>query len=145
MARIKLEFPEEILFSTDIEVRASDINYGGHVGNDKFLSFVQDARIQLLQALGYKNEVSLKGNIGMIVTDAALIYKSQLFLGDKIKIQISISNRNKYGFDFYYRVISIESERIVTIVKTGVVGFDYNKNKVVAFPEDFFIRCESLR
>jgi hypothetical protein len=34
MVRIKLTLPENFNFSTNIEVRVTDINYGGHHGDD---------------------------------------------------------------------------------------------------------------
>ena len=48
MERIKLNLPEQFLFSTNIAVRITDINYGGHVGNDSFLSLIHEARQQFL-------------------------------------------------------------------------------------------------
>ena len=49
MARVKLQLPANFLFSTEIPIRISDINYGGHLGNDAVLSIVHEARIQFLQ------------------------------------------------------------------------------------------------
>ena len=38
-----------------LEVRISDINYGNHMGNDRALSFFQDARISFLKQLGRRS------------------------------------------------------------------------------------------
>ena len=38
MARIRLSMPEKFIFTTELPVRITDLNYGGHVGNDVFLS-----------------------------------------------------------------------------------------------------------
>ena len=46
MARIKLLMPEQKIFSTDIAVRITDINYGNHVGNDAFVRLIHEARVQ---------------------------------------------------------------------------------------------------
>ena len=144
MARIKLDFPEPIIFSTELEVRADSINYGGHVGNDKFLSLAQEARIRLFRALGYKNEAEMAGHIGVIMTDAAIVYKSQLFIGDQLRIEMSLTDMNKYGFDFYYRILNLTSDKMGAIVKTGVIGFDYDSDKICPFPEEFFERLEKI-
>ena len=37
MPRIKLELHEILIYSTEIPVRITDINYGGHLGNDSIL------------------------------------------------------------------------------------------------------------
>jgi 4-hydroxybenzoyl-CoA thioesterase len=143
MARIKLGFPEPMIYSTDLHVRVDDINYGGHVGNDRFLTLIQEARLRLFRDLGYKDEASIQDKTGIIVTDAAVVYKSELFLGDKVQIDISISYRNKYGFDFFYRINNLMNNKISAIIKTGVVGYDYGKSKVVPFPEEFFERLKN--
>jgi len=144
MVRLKLDFPEPAIFSTDIQVRVDDINYGGHVGNDRFLTLIQEARIRLFRALGYRDEASILNQTGIIITDAALVYKSELFLGDKVRIEIGITDQNKYGFDFFYRINNLESNKISAIIKTGVVSFDYSLGKVIQFPEEFFERLKNL-
>ena len=53
MARIKIDLPSLFAFSTTLRVRVSDINYGGHLGNDALLSMLHDARLQYLQAMDY--------------------------------------------------------------------------------------------
>jgi acyl-CoA thioester hydrolase len=144
MARVKLEFPEPGIFSTELEVRSDSINYGGHVGNDKYLTLAQEARIRLFRALGYKNEADMENNTGVILSDAAINYRSQLYLGNQLRIEISIVDQNKYGFDFYYRITNMDNGKIAAIIKTGVVGFNYDKNKIGGFPEEFFLKVNTL-
>ena len=47
MGRLKLDFPEPVIFATELEVRADSINYGGHVGNDRFLSLAQEGKLRV--------------------------------------------------------------------------------------------------
>ena len=46
MARIKLTLPERFPFTTTIPIRITDLNYGGHVGNDTVLALLHEARVQ---------------------------------------------------------------------------------------------------
>jgi len=55
--RIKLELPEIMVFSTEIPVRITDINYGGHLGNDSILSIVQEARVRFLNKYNYSEKM----------------------------------------------------------------------------------------
>jgi acyl-CoA thioester hydrolase len=73
MARVKLEIPETLPFSTEISVRIGDINYGGHLGNDAVLSIVHEARVRFLGSLGY-TEMNVEGK-GIIMTDAVVVFK----------------------------------------------------------------------
>ena len=117
-----------------------DINYGGHVGNDRYLTIAQEARLIFFNSLGYKNELDLEPDTGIIVTDASITYQAELFYGDKLKIRIAISDRNKYGFTMYYELVNITNGKITATAKTGIVSFNYELRKVVPFPKGFFSR-----
>jgi len=117
-----------------------DINYGGHVGNDRYLTIAQEARLRFFNSMGYKNELDLETDVGIIVTDAAITYQSELFYGDKLKIKIAIADINKYGFVMYFQLINASSGKIAATAKTGIISFNYNLRKVVRFPESFYAK-----
>lgn len=138
MARLELNLPTHFIYTTELIVRVSDLNYGAHVGNDNMLTLMQQARINFYRANGFNDEISFEGTIGQIVSDAMVIYKSEAFLGDVLIIQISIADINKYGFDMMYYVTNKATGKEVARGKTGIVCFDYSKRKVVPIPERLF-------
>ncbi len=142
MARIKIELPEKFKFTTQYTVRIADVNYGGHVGNDSILTIMQEARLQYLQFLGYKNEISIGEHVGIIVADAAVVYKSESFYGEVITIKIAVDDFNKYGFDIYYHLIAAENGREIARGKTGIVCLNYKEKKIAVVPEELL---EKLR
>ncbi len=134
MARIHLTLPPSFSFSCEVPVRVSDLNYGGHVGNDSILTLMQEARVLFYRHLGFESEVNLEGTIGQIIADAAVVYKSESFLGDTLLIEIAAADFNKYGFDLLYRITNKASGKEVARGKTGIVCFDYDKRKMVSVP-----------
>jgi len=134
MARVELTLPDKFIFETQLTVRASDLNYGNHVGNDRILTLMQEARVLFYQSLGFKNEMSFDGNIGHVIADAVVVYKSESFLGDVLKIEIATTDFSKYGFDIYYRITNQHNKEVAR-GKTGVVCFDFEKRKVAPVPE----------
>lgn len=143
MPRLQLDFPDETKFTCELTVRAADLNYGNHVGNDSILTIMQEARIQFYRGLGYRNELSFEGTIGHIVADAAVVYKSEAFLGDVLVIEVALTDFNKYGFDMFYRLRNKETGKDVAIGKTGIVFFDYEKRKVASIPAGFLEKIKS--
>jgi acyl-CoA thioester hydrolase len=141
---VKHDFPEKSIFTTQITVRVSDLNYGGHVGNDTILTLMQEARVQFYNELGFKNEISFDGSIGQIITDAAIQYKSESFLGDVLTIRIALGDFNKYGFDMYYIVENKATGKNVAIGKTGIVCFDYSKRKIATIPQVLLDKLKPL-
>jgi acyl-CoA thioesterase FadM len=136
MARLTIDLPSTYLFNADIVVRATDLNYGGHVGNDTILSYMQELRVQFYRHLGFKSELNIVGPVGQIITDAAVVYKSESFLGDVITGSIGVSDFNKYGFDYIYLLTNKATSKEVARGKTGIVCFDYDKRKVVSVPHE---------
>jgi len=135
MNRIKINLPEKFKFKTEIPVRITDINYGGHLGNDRVLSLIQEARVRYLKEYGY-SEMDVEG-FGTIMTDAAVEYKSEGFYGDVILIEVEAGAFDKLGFDMFYRLSNKESGKEIARAKTGIVIFDYKKRKIAPLPEKF--------
>lgn len=135
MARIKLDMPDNYIFSTEIPVRISDINYGGHLGNDAVLSMVHEARIRFFNHYQY-SELNVEG-LGIILTDSAIVYKSEGFHGDVIQVDVAIRDFNKYGCDIYYLLSNHKTAVEVAHAKTGIVFFNYDDRKVNPVPEAF--------
>lgn len=135
MARVKLALPKEFEFSTEIRVRISDINYGGHLGNDSVLSLIQEARLRFLKKYGF-SEVDIDGP-GLIMTDSVISYKSEAFHGEMLIIEVTVDDFSDYGCDFIYRITNKDTGKEVARAKTGIVFFDYKKKKIVGVPEKF--------
>jgi acyl-CoA thioester hydrolase len=135
MERIKISLPATFPFSTVITIRITDLNYGAHVGNDTFLSLMQEARQQFLISFGYK-ELSFEG-VGLILADVVIEYKRELSYADVIKISVAASGFDKYGFDLFYKmeVITVTETLLAAKAKTGMLCYDYDKRRLVKMPE----------
>ena len=135
--RIKIKYNTPFLFSTKISVRISDINYGGHVGNDSFLSILHEARLQFLHSLQY-TEMNIE-NASIIMADSALQYKAEAFYGDQLTIEISIDNFTEISFEIYYKITKQKDSEMIDVLfaKTGMVMYDYKDKKVISVPNKF--------
>src|SRR5688572_21136575 len=140
MARIKISLPQNFSFTVSIPVRITDVNYGGHVGNDTILSLVHEARMQYLKQLGY-TEMQFAG-VGLIMADAGIEFKNQLYYEDVVLVSIACTDYSKVSFDLYYKLEKVvrndsNSKKIlVAAAKTAMVCFDYTNKKIVAIPEE---------
>ncbi|OMH38218.1 thioesterase family protein [Motiliproteus sp. MSK22-1] len=135
MARVKIEMPRHFTFTTEVPVRISDINYGGHLGNDAVLSMVHEARVRFLKNHQY-SELDIEG-YGLVLTDSVIIYKAEGFHGEEIQIDVTVSDFNKYGCDFFYLLSNRKTAVEIAHAKTGIVFYDYDERKVVSVPDAF--------
>lgn len=144
MARVKLDLPDEFSFKTSLSVRISDINYGGHLGNDAVLGLLHEVRFQFLNSLGYSNELDLENNTGLIVADAIIVYRAEAFHGDRLTAYIAVEDFNPYGFDLFYVLKETDSGKEITRAKTGIVCMNYTEKKLSKVPEEFIRKVKEL-
>jgi len=142
MPRIKIDLPGSFTFITEIPVRITDLNYGGHVGNDTVLSIIHESRMQWLASIGF-SEMEF-GGIGMIMSDVGIEFKNELFYGDIVLTSVTVGEISKIGFELFYK---LEKEREgkkiqVAAAKTGMVCYNYSAKKIAAIPP---IALEKLR
>jgi acyl-CoA thioesterase FadM len=138
MSRIKIDLPAQAVFTTEIPIRITDLNYGSHVGNDTILSIMQEIRMKWLFVLGYQNELEIDG-IGLIMIDAAIEFKNELFYGDKLTGSLFLGGISKIGFDLYYKLEKGNSNgnNVAALGKTGMLCFNYEKKKITSVPANF--------
>ena len=143
MNRIKIDVPETFLFATTLQIRVTDLNYGGHVGNDSFLSLLQEARQQFLLSHGYQ-ELSIAG-VGLIMADVAIEFKKELNYGDEVKISVAARGFDKLGFDLIYKMEVIEDNSLLLAgkAKTGMMCYDYTLKKKTSVPEEVITKLSA--
>jgi acyl-CoA thioester hydrolase len=135
MARIKIEFPEQLIGTVSIPVRITDINYGNHVGNDAFVSIIHEARVQWLKQHGF-SELNIDG-VSLIMSNLAIEFKKESFYEDIIEIKLSAGEISKVSFELYYQLSAVRNNETILLAnaKTGMVCYDYPAKKVMALPE----------
>lgn len=135
MGRIKIELPREFSFTCRIPVRITDINYGGHTGNDAVLGIIHETRMQYLRNFGL-SELEFDG-VGLIMTDVAIEFKSELFYGDTIIASVQADEFSGIGFTIFYKLEkeTPEGTKVATIARTGMLCYDYEKKKIAKIPE----------
>ena len=136
MPRIKIELPDHFSFTTEIPIRITDLNYGGHVGNDTVLSLIHESRVRFLRSHGY-NELNT-GGAGLIMGDVSIEFKNEIFYGDTIKASVAAGEFSRVAFELFYK-LEKENEgknTLLAIAKTGMVCYNYALKKIMQVPEE---------
>ena len=135
MARVRVTVPDHLPFETLLKVRITDLNYSGHLGNDKVLSLMHEARAEYLRSLDLE-ELNLDGTgtIGIIMTDVVINFKAEGFFGDEIIAEVGAGDFEGSFFDFFYRFTNRKTGKVMVLAKTNSASFDYSQKKVVAIP-----------
>lgn len=142
MPRLKLKPLPLYPFSTVLTVRITDLNYGSHLGNDRLLAYLHEARVAFLQHLGW-TELNCAG-ASLILGDAALIYKNEAFAGDTLTLEVAMAEPTRSGFRLFYRVTREADHSLIALAETGMATFNYQSRKLVPLPETVRSCCIEL-
>jgi acyl-CoA thioester hydrolase len=135
MNRIKLPSINKLIFSTNLQVRIYDLNYGNHLGNDSLISLIHEARVRFFKSYNFK-ELDI-GGIGILITNLAVNYKAEAFYGDEIIVDIGISDISKTSVEFLYALKLQNTGNEIAKAITIATFFDYKISKVVKVPQAF--------
>ena len=129
-----MTLPEQFSFFTTLPIRITDLNYGGHLGNDTVLTLLHEARVQFLNRYGY-TELRFE-DVGLIMADVAIEYKQEIKYGAAIKIYVTAVDFDKIGFDIFYKIVLLKDnvETLAAKAKTGMICYDYVTSKKVSVP-----------
>jgi len=123
MPRLQLKPLAAYDFHCEFAVRTTDLNYGGHLGNDRLLALVHEARVAFLAAAGL-TELDA-GGASLILADAALLYQAEAFAGDVLRFEMAAREPGRLGFRLFTRVSRPADGTPVALVETGLVCFNY--------------------
>jgi acyl-CoA thioesterase FadM len=132
MARLTLQLPDSLPFATELDVRITDLNYGGHLGNDSMLSLIHEARHRFFVHHGMR-----EGDVAgarLVLADVAIVYRSEAFAGDRLRFEVGIGDVARVACDLCYRITRIGDQRLVAEAKTGLVFLDPASRRPIAVP-----------
>jgi len=135
MARIRINFPDKTLFTHELSVRVTDLNYGNHLAHDSLISLLHEVRAQFFLD-NNMSELDVDG-CGIIMADIGVCYRSEGHFGQMLSVEVGLGDFSKKGCDIFYRMSCKATGVVVAVAKTGIVFFDYDAKKPVDVPQLF--------
>ena len=107
-------------FTHHVPMRWSDTDALGHVNNSRYLSYLEDSRIALLQKMGEEAPISP----GLIAARIEIDYLRPLMLSSEpVEVVMWVSRIGTKSFTIDHEVN--HEGRAVARAKAVIVGFDY--------------------
>jgi acyl-CoA thioesterase FadM len=96
-------------------------------------------RIELFRELACTELDLGDGRTGIIIGDLVVNFKSEGFEGDDLLIESQFEDFQDKSIRMSHRVIRHKDGRLIALVETGLVAFDYKKRIKTKWPEQFII------
>lgn len=119
--------------TTTLDVRVGDINYGGHLGHDRLITLLHQARCDFLAACNASERECF--GVALIMRRMTVDYLAEAFFGDRLEIIMSVSEIRPTRFLLSYQVV--RGSTTVASATSQMVAFDYARRRVVRLPPAF--------
>lgn len=117
-------------FHYPIEVRLGDLDAFWHVNNTKFLVYMEHARSQYMQEMGYLDKDNL-WNLPLIVGDIHCRYHNPIQLGDRVIVSLGVTRISQKTVTFEYELTGEGGAPLYATGESILVSYDYNTKKTV--------------
>lgn len=147
MARTRLKKQQHYPFEIHTTVRVSDINYGGHLGNDAVVRLINEARVAMMRELGCSELDLGDGQTAMVMTDMTVNYVGEGFLFDAVTIRSCVDRVSYFGFRLHHLITKPgpagQGEVDVALVETGLSAFHGQSRSIGELPASFLQALQS--
>ena len=123
-------------FYHSIEVRYGDLDPQAHVNNASFLTYMEQARINYIQALGLWDGRTFM-EIGIILAEAQVVYKAPIYYGQKVRAGVRVSKLGTKSLIMEYVLEDADSGLQLATGKSVLVTYDYHRACSIPIPENW--------
>jgi acyl-CoA thioester hydrolase len=143
MSRVKLDEQSAYEYSHSLMVRATDLNYAGHLGNEALLALVHEARAHYLHILNFNTIMGHGQTVGLAIVDLIVNFKAEAFAHEYLTVDCHIDEITQKSFRLFHRIRC--SNQVIALVETGLVAFDYAIRQTVPLPPEFLLGLDMYR
>ena len=130
--------------STQIQVRFADCDMFGHMNNAKFITFMEQARVEYFKTFPEINFLKRVENpeLSIILAEVTCTYKSPVLLDEVLVVKIRTTELKRSSFVMEYEMTEEKSGRLTATGKTIGVFYNYQAEKSIPIPEEIRRRFE---
>ena len=116
-----ISLPEKMAFSTNIHIYINDLVGGLHVGNHTLVSYLNEAQMRFLTALGFPTLIV--DNAITFNNEIAVQYQREARYGDVLTVQAHIDPLEDRQYRIAYRIQNQHGKTVLT-AQMGMVFVD---------------------
>ncbi len=121
-------------FYHPIEVRYGDLDPQGHVNNARYLTYMEQARVEYIHRLGLWDGKSFT-SIGIILADAQVSFHLPILFGQAIRVGVRVSHLGNKSMKMEYRLEDAQNGHMLAAGSTVLVTYDYQAGSTIPVPD----------
>ena len=120
-----------------MEVRYGDLDPQGHLNNAKYLTYFEQARVQYLTELGLFTKDQSFMDIGVIVADIHITFKTPVLWGLPINVGVRTVKIGNKSITLDQCLTNRETERLYASGSVILVAYDYRRHATIPVPSEW--------
>ena len=123
-------------FSIPIQVRYADLDAQWHVNHTRFLTFIEQARLEYLQYLGLFDGKSFL-DLRVIIADVHVSYIAPIVLGQNVCVETRTAKIGNKSIAFDYILEDKDDSKMLAKGEVICVAYDFRNRKTVPIPPEW--------
>lgn len=120
-------------FFHPIEIRYGDLDPQGHVNNARYLTYMEQARIQYIKHLGlWQGESFL--DVGIILAEVRVTFHASILFGQPIQVGVRVSRLGNKSMDMEYLIHNADTGQEFATGSSVLVAYDYRSLRTIPIP-----------
>ena len=121
-------------FFHPVEVRYGDLDAQQHVNNAKYLTYMEQARLEYVRHLGLWNGDSFV-ELGMIVAEVQITYRAPIRFGQAVRVGVRVSRLGNKSMRWEYSIENAQDGSVFATAASVQVAYDYPAGKSMPVPD----------
>ena len=124
----------EYNFYHPIEVRYGDLDPQGHVNNARFMTYMEQARIEYVRQSGLWESNSFQ-DIGIILADAQVTFHAPILYAQSVQVGVRVTRLGNKSMTMEYRIEETQTGQSFASGSTVIVTYDYHTERTIPIPD----------
>jgi acyl-CoA thioester hydrolase len=130
-----------LLIRHRLVVRFSDCDPLGHVNNARYLTYLEQARIDLwrrqagLELRDAANSGGRRGQ-GFILARTEIDFRSPAHDGDELEVRLNLEGFGRTSMTYSYEIVDLRTGKPVVTARSVLVWYDYEAARPIPLPAD---------
>ena len=123
-------------FYIPIQVRYGDLDPQWHVNNSRFLTYMEQARLEYLQQLGLFDGKSFL-DLRLIIADVHVAYKAPIELGQQVRVGTRTAKIGTKSVTFEYVIEDVQSGQVCATGEVVGVCYNFRTHETLPVPDEW--------
>jgi len=124
---------QDFRFYHPIEVRYGDLDPQGHLNNARYLTYMEQARIQYIHHLGLWKGGSFL-DVGIILAEARLTYLAPVQFNSQVRVGVRVTRLGNKSLEMEYILEDAVDGKLYARGSTVLVAYDYRSGQSIPAP-----------